>query len=155
MLEKIWPLYWKCFLICKQRKHWHLKRSLHHLRYRFRLCPTHFSGFIKCCIFTLVTSFRIILPGWLPQTTLFVFIVRYLSQLKVVTSLIFCWATEDTYMVDTQRQLNLISGSQRYFLIIPVLGMYHVTLLHISFCSDLWCTNKLILLWKTNGLING
>jgi hypothetical protein len=37
--------------------------------------------------------------------------VRCLSQLRGVTFPIFCLATEDTCMVDTLKQLSLISGS--------------------------------------------
>jgi hypothetical protein len=60
---------------------------------------------------TWVTCSRIILPGWLLSITLFVFTVRCLSQLRGVTFPIFCLATEDTCMVDTLKQLSLISGS--------------------------------------------
>ena len=74
-------------------------------------------------IYTMILTWdtsRIILPGWLLLITQFVFTVRCLSQLREATSLIFCWVTEDTCMVDIPRQLNQISGSWRYCLIIPI-----------------------------------
>ena len=138
MPRKQWLHYSKCFLICILRRLWHLKRNLLRLRYRFVLylnCPLQ-DWFIDM-ILTLVTSSRIILPGWLPWITLFVFIVRCSLQLRVVTSLIFFWVTEDTCMADTWRQLSLISGNWHYSLMVQILGNCYFSICFFLFSFNM------------------
>ena len=110
------------------------------------LAPFKVITFVLLCysttplIYTMILTWdtsRIILPGWLLLITQFVFTVRCLSQLREATSLIFCWVTEDSCMVDMLKQLSQISGSWHYCLIIPILGMLHIGIFYfVKFYED-------------------
>lgn len=63
------------------------------------------------CFDSDVLFSRISLQGWLLLIILFVFIAKCLWQLRGVTSLSLCWAIEDIFLVDTQKQSGLTRGS--------------------------------------------